>query len=87
MELTATLSQQDKLDIARMTADLLKPFITGEAKAEGKELTTTEAMELLGYKSHAYFRKYLKRNRINACRKSAGVKYYNESDLLKQGNK
>ncbi len=53
---------------------------------QDRELSTTEAKALLGYTTHQYFREYIKRNRIKPCKTIRKVKYYKESDLLREGN-
>ena len=70
---------------SRLIEELI-PYLPG-SKPIDRELSTAEAMELTGYKSHEYYRAYLKRNKIKAVRQTKNVKYYLESDLTKAGNK
>lgn len=47
------------------------------------EYDTREAMDLLGYKDHRYFKRYLIRNNIAPNRKAHNKKYYLHSQLFK----
>lgn len=89
MELAVKLSAEEKEDIANLTAQKLFAIVNDliNPKPIDRELSTAEAMELTGYRSHEYFREYIKRNRIKAVRQTKNVKYYRESDLTKAGNK
>lgn len=49
MELTAKLSDQDKEDIARMTADLLRPLLLRDAKDPEEWVKVEDISEDTGY--------------------------------------
>lgn len=79
MEIIATLSQEDKKDIAVMVAEMLLPKING--KADDELLTTKEAMALLKINSRSSFLKFRQKHRIKEIGGGKEKKYL-KSKLL-----
>lgn len=69
------LTNEDKMHIANMVADQLKPLLGIEPEKE-KPLETTAMMERLGLRTHPAFRKAVKENGIVPVTKIGKRKYY-----------
>lgn len=83
MEGTLQLIQISTADLSSLMEAAVTRALSKAGKANDEQMSTAEAMELTGYASEQYFRKFCKDNGIRPVAVRRRINYYLKADLLK----